>query len=316
MNNCYNKSRRYVCKRKKTYMNTRKLFKPLFFAATFFVCCLFFNCDKVFAATTTTCSKEGGHCNICYEESCMHKSSGYCDECDESNCSHRNGWSYENVVYYFYDAGHRIQKDEDIEELELSGEVKKENIVAVEVNNVNDFKEMWNRMGVHNNNACYIRAVIIHMHGKAGENVMGSENGINNKGGLCITESDIQYLKDKHVQRLVLLTCYGAYRYFSDYDNLAKLFSSKIKEGEVIAGSAKVYSHELIKWQKYPEEYYIYYVAMQEAKVDYVYTPSITYNDGYNWILYKKERVTKVCSGDCYSIVALLSIGRTYEEEE
>ncbi len=283
----------------------RRLFKPLFFVASFMMCCLLFNCEKVFAATTTDCSKENGYCNICHETS----------------CNHVVGRTYDNVVYYFYDGGHGKYIEWEIKQLKLSGEVNENYLVPICVTEPNSFKLSWNSMGYYNGKECCIRAVIIQMHGKAEENVIGSESGINNNGGLCITQGDINALDKKPVQRLVLLTCYGAYQYFNDRCNVAKLFSNRIKQGEVIAGSAKVYLHELVKWNRYDNEgiasiYYVYYVAVKEVIVDGVYTPSDTYNDGYNWILYKEGECIKVCSGDCYSINGLLVIGQKYEEEE
>ncbi len=74
----------------------------------------------------------------------------------------------------------------------------------------------------------------------------------------------------------------------------------------------------LTKWYDSDSDsmyYYTYYVAMSEAKVDYVYMPSLTYNDNYDWILYRGEKFVKVCSGDNYSVKGLLNLGKTYEEE-
>lgn len=287
----------------------RKLSKVLFFVASFMMFCLFFNCESVLAGTKTTCTKAGNdasNCNICL---------GTDYKLDTNNCPHIAGQVYDNIVYYFYASDQRRYIDIDREKIEQWLEVENENIVFVYIDSAATFRTKWNEMGKIGNEYYYIRAVIIHMHGAAGVNKIGDATAINGGAGACITESDINGLYTKRVDRLALLTCYGAYQYFANNNNVAKLFSNKIRGGDVIAGSAQVYPHEARGNNNLA--YIVYYVAIKEAAdKNGVFTPSDTYNDGYNWIIYKDGQYVKVCSRDCYNILALLEMGRSYEEEE
>ncbi len=288
----------------------KKFLKTLFFVVSVVFCCLIFNCESVFAATTTTCSKSGNYCSTCGQIGCNHDAGKYCNICHQKSCTHVVGRSYINVVYYYYVPG-QVSYGDDITYLKKSGEVKEENIVLIRVDSANTFKTNWNSMGTHNGQECCIRAVIVNMHGKKGENVIGDINGLNNNGGIRITQGDINSLSNKPVQRVVLLTCYGAY----GNTNVASLFSKKIMKGEVIAGNEKVYPHQLNTWYNSEIHYYIYYVD-NEPITEYGYNPLQTTDDEYDWIIYRNGNAIKTCSGDCYSINALLTIGQPYEEDE
>ena len=123
-------------------------------------------------------------------------------------------------------------------------------VVKYETNSNEQFINAWNSLGIYDEKDCCIYTVIMNMHGNESE----ISNGVGKGYSFKLNTSDIESLKKKPVQRLVLLQC-SVGKISSAGKNIASSFA-RVVSGRVLAGDAEV-NNNIIEytdmWQ-FPDE--------------------------------------------------------------
>lgn len=213
-------------------------------------------------------------CNICGQCECEHETGRIygdkeciptdkmmCNICNDwyMNCCHIVGREYKNIAYYFYIESRYDQMNSDVSDLEKIGNDENNPyndsnkiyaVVKYETNSNEQFINAWNSLGIYDEKDCCIYTVIMNMHGNESE----ISNGVGKGYSFKLNTSDIESLKKKPVQRLVLLQC-SVGKISSAGKNIASSFA-RVVSGRVLAGDAEV-NNNIIEytdmWQ-FPDE--------------------------------------------------------------
>ncbi len=183
-------------------------------------------------------------------ETCNTSVKRICNVCNDLylNCLHIAGHEYENVVYYYYIEDRKDQAEIDALDLEtirddISNPYNYKNkiskVVKVPVDTNDEFKAAWNGIGKGEQQHYCIYALIMNMHGNAGEISNGPGKGYS----MRLNMEDIRALERKPVQRLLLLQCnVGSTDHIGN--NVASVFAEKVT-GRVMAGDGEVHIHTI-----------------------------------------------------------------------
>ena len=213
-------------------------------------------------------------CNICGQCECEHETGRIygdkeciptdkmmCNICNDwyMNCCHIVGREYKNIAYYFYIESRYDQMNSDVSDLEKIGNDENNPyndsnkiyaVVKYETNSNEQFINAWNSLGIYDEKDCCIYTVIMNMHGNESE----ISNFVGKGYSFKLNTSDIESLKKKPVQRLVLLQC-SVGKISSAGKNIASSFA-RVVSGRVLAGDAEV-NNNIIEytdmWQ-FPDE--------------------------------------------------------------
>ena len=112
-------------------------------------------------------------------------------------------------------------------------------VVKYETNSNEQFINAWNSLGIYDEKDCCIYTVIMNMHGNEYE----ISNGVGKGYSFKLDTSDIESLKKKPVQRLVLLQC-SVGKISSAGENIASSFA-RVVSGRVLAGDAEVNNNKI-----------------------------------------------------------------------
>ena len=112
-------------------------------------------------------------------------------------------------------------------------------MVKYETNSNEQFINAWNSLGIYDEKDCCIYTVIMNMHGNEYE----ISNGVGKGYSFKLDTSDIESLKKKPVQRLVLLQC-SVGKISSAGENIASSFA-RVVSGRVLAGDAEVNNNKI-----------------------------------------------------------------------
>lgn len=173
-----------------------------------------------------------------------------CNICNDwyMNCCHIVGREYKNIAYYFYIESRYDQMNSDVSDLEKIGNDENNPyndsskiyaVVKYETNSNEQFINAWNSLGIYDEKDCCIYTVIMNMHGNEYE----ISNGVGKGYSFKLDTSDIESLKKKPVQRLVLLQC-SVGKISSAGENIASSFA-RVVSGRVLAGDAEVNNNKI-----------------------------------------------------------------------
>lgn len=203
-------------------------------------------------------------------EECTTTDKMMCSVCNDwyRDCCHIVGREYKNIVYYFYMDSR--------------------------------FDKVWNSLGMYDEKDCNIYSLIMNMHGTPTE--IFSDVG---SSPMRMSIQDVEKLKTKPVQRLVLLQC-SVGKIEKAGNNIASAFARAVT-GKVLAGDGVVNQNE-VRTKEYENSGDTFYKDNQNIFVRY-------YVDDEGWYIYKhdwNERIVKYTyaapNGKMYRLYQLINM--------
>ena len=201
-------------------------------------------------------------CNLCGQSECEHEvgkiyGGEECTTTDKMMCSVCNDWyrdcchivgrEYKNIVYYFYMDSRREYVRNDVIDLEnirdnennpYNSRNKIYAVVKIKTDTQDEFDKAWNSLGMYDEKDCNIYSLIMNMHGTPTE--IFSDVG---SSPMRMSIQDVEKLKTKPVQRLVLLQC-SVGKIEKAGENIASAFARSVT-GKVLAGDGVVNQNEV-----------------------------------------------------------------------
>ena len=152
----------------------------------------------------------------------------------------------ESYVFYTTTSGNDFTSQAKWQKsfLEHSGE----KVIMVAINNVKEFTQAWNNIGIVEDKSVEVNNVVIYAHGN--ERAIMFENGSStnamtvngrNRDGTKET-GDINDLQAKSIKKVSLLSCNGGnvLTYYNKGENIASVLSKKVVNGNVYAYDGNV----------------------------------------------------------------------------
>lgn len=264
-------------------------------------------------------------CNLCGQSECEHEvgkiyGGEECTTTDKMMCSVCNDWyrdcchivgrEYKNIVYYFYMDSRREYVRNDVIDLEnirdnennpYNSRNKIYAVVKIKTDTQDEFDKAWNSLGMYDEKDCNIYSLIMNMHGTPTE--IFSDVG---SSPMRMSIQDVEKLKTKPVQRLVLLQC-SVGKIEKAGNNIASAFARSVT-GKVLAGDGVVNQNEVKLNEKENNTGDDFCKENQNIFVRY-------YVDDEGWYIYKhdwNERVVKYAyaapNGKMYRLYQLINM--------
>lgn len=182
-------------------------------------------------------------------EECTTTDKMMCSVCNDwyRDCCHIVGREYKNIVYYFYMDSRREYVRNDVIDLEnirdnennpYNSRNKIYAVVKIKTDTQDEFDKAWNSLGMYDEKDCNIYSLIMNMHGTPTE--IFSDVG---SSPMRMSIQDVEKLKTKPVQRLVLLQC-SVGKIEKAGENIASAFARSVT-GKVLAGDGVVNQNEV-----------------------------------------------------------------------
>lgn len=244
-------------------------------------------------------------------EECTTTDKMMCSVCNDwyRDCCHIVGREYKNIVYYFYMDSRREYVRNDVIDLEnirdnennpYNSRNKIYAVVKIKTDTQDEFDKAWNSLGMYDEKDCNIYSLIMNMHGTPTE--IFSDVG---SSPMRMSIQDVEKLKTKPVQRLVLLQC-SVGKIEKAGENIASAFARAVT-GKVLAGDGVVNQNE-VRTKEYENSGDTFYKDNQNIFVRY-------YVDDEGWYIYKhdwNERVVKYTyaapNGKMYRLYQLINM--------